>query len=303
MELDRTFVAIRERSGSELLDLALLVCRRHGLGLLAIAAPAVACFMAVNTVTYLLWFPEQLQPTPGDSGDWRFLCELTSLTMLILVEAPLALAGVTAFLGKAVFMERPLVRLVTKELWETATSLLYFQGIRRFSLLMPVLAVFTVLRVDETERESWWWLGWVILVVVLFVRSMRPFLIELIVLERAPRKARRSADVPLAQRSQQLHRAQEDWLGRAVSNGVVAVVLAMMGVGTMQFLIGPLVHLLPAAVGQLVELIGIQTALWTVAVYMTAHRFLTYLDLRIRHEGWEVELLLRAEAARWEAAE
>ena len=27
-------------------------------------------------------------------------------------------------------------------------------------------------------------------------------------------------------------------------------------------------------------------------------RFLSYLDLRIRHEGWEVELLMRAEALR-----
>jgi hypothetical protein len=27
-------------------------------------------------------------------------------------------------------------------------------------------------------------------------------------------------------------------------------------------------------------------------------RFLDYLDLRIRHEGWEVELLMKAEALR-----
>ena len=27
-------------------------------------------------------------------------------------------------------------------------------------------------------------------------------------------------------------------------------------------------------------------------------RFLSYLDLRIRHEGWEVELLMRAESLR-----
>jgi hypothetical protein len=27
-------------------------------------------------------------------------------------------------------------------------------------------------------------------------------------------------------------------------------------------------------------------------------RFLSYLDLRIRHEGWEVELLMRAEGLR-----
>jgi hypothetical protein len=38
--------------------------------------------------------------------------------------------------------------------------------------------------------------------------------------------------------------------------------------------------------------------LWIVGGYMTVVRFLGYLDLRIRREGWEVELTMRAEAAR-----
>ena len=39
--------------------------------------------------------------------------------------------------------------------------------------------------------------------------------------------------------------------------------------------------------------------LWIVAAYFTVLRFLGYLDLRIRREGWEVELLMRAELDRW----
>ncbi len=39
-------------------------------------------------------------------------------------------------------------------------------------------------------------------------------------------------------------------------------------------------------------------ALWSVIGYLTVVRFLSYLDLRIRREGWEVELVMRAEAAR-----
>jgi hypothetical protein len=39
-------------------------------------------------------------------------------------------------------------------------------------------------------------------------------------------------------------------------------------------------------------------AIWIVLGYFAVVRFLCYLDLRIRHEGWEVELLMRAEAAR-----
>jgi hypothetical protein len=38
--------------------------------------------------------------------------------------------------------------------------------------------------------------------------------------------------------------------------------------------------------------------LWLVVAFLSVVRFLSYLDLRIRHEGWEVELLMRAEAQR-----
>ena len=38
--------------------------------------------------------------------------------------------------------------------------------------------------------------------------------------------------------------------------------------------------------------------LWLVVAFLAVVRFLSYLDLRIRHEGWEVELLMRAEALR-----
>jgi hypothetical protein len=39
-------------------------------------------------------------------------------------------------------------------------------------------------------------------------------------------------------------------------------------------------------------------ALWSVLGYFTVVRYLSYLDLRIRTEGWEVELLMRAEGER-----
>ena|SRR5438552_10403730 len=39
-------------------------------------------------------------------------------------------------------------------------------------------------------------------------------------------------------------------------------------------------------------------ALWIVMSYFNVARFLSYLDLRIRAEGWEIELRMRAEANR-----
>lgn len=38
-------------------------------------------------------------------------------------------------------------------------------------------------------------------------------------------------------------------------------------------------------------------SVWIVAVQATVIRFVGYLDLRIRREGWEVELKVRAAAA------
>ena len=40
------------------------------------------------------------------------------------------------------------------------------------------------------------------------------------------------------------------------------------------------------------QAVALQVVLWLVAIYFTAARFLSYLDQRIRIEGWEVELLL-----------
>jgi hypothetical protein len=38
--------------------------------------------------------------------------------------------------------------------------------------------------------------------------------------------------------------------------------------------------------------------LWAVVGFTTVLRFLSYLNLRIRREGWDVELQVRAERAR-----
>ena len=46
--------------------------------------------------------------------------------------------------------------------------------------------------------------------------------------------------------------------------------------------------------------LAIPAIMWFVVVFMHVVRFLTYLDTRIRREGWEVELKVRAAAARWE---
>ena len=45
-------------------------------------------------------------------------------------------------------------------------------------------------------------------------------------------------------------------------------------------------------------LVVLPLCIWLASMYATVFRFLTYLDSRIRLEGWEVELQLKAERAR-----
>jgi hypothetical protein len=46
--------------------------------------------------------------------------------------------------------------------------------------------------------------------------------------------------------------------------------------------------------------VAVPAAMWLVAGYFSVVRFLSYLDLRIRREGWEVELIVHAAAKRLE---
>jgi hypothetical protein len=47
-----------------------------------------------------------------------------------------------------------------------------------------------------------------------------------------------------------------------------------------------------------VDWIVVPIVFWSLGAYATVFRFLCYLDSRIALEGWEVELLMRAEASR-----
>lgn len=50
--------------------------------------------------------------------------------------------------------------------------------------------------------------------------------------------------------------------------------------------------------GWIVDWIVLPIVFWTLGAFATVFRFLCYLDTRIALEGWEVELLMRAEANR-----
>lgn len=259
LQLDKTRIAVRERSYIDLLDLALRVSRVYAWPLLLAFSAGVVPMMLLNS-WLLVGLAEQ------DFAYGFPIEHMLLMVLLIFLEAPLATAPATLYLGKAVFTERPDAREIARQFWESLPQLLLCRVLLR----------------------------------LLFTGSS--FMNEVILLDRNPLRKKDSArGESTLSRSRLLHRdAAADPVGRALATLMVG--------GTLLLSIW-----LSICIGRLL-LVGqwqwdfdrpmytfyFPLALWIVMSYFAVVRFLSYLDLRIRREGWEVELAMRAERARLE---
>lgn len=182
--------------------------------------------------------------------------------MLILVfwEAPLATAPATLYLGQSTFSERPELRAVAVDFFKSLGQLLLFQGILRL-----------------------WFAPWL-------------FLNEVILLDRNPIWAK-AGNMTTLRRARALHRGE--------GAEVLARMLIWTAAGLALFLsVWFSIHSLRSVLlnerdfDRAMYTLHLPLALWLVVGYFAVVRFLSYLDLRIRREGWEVELAMRAEQAR-----
>lgn len=262
MQLDQTRILIRERSFGEILGLALQVTRAGAGWLLLLWLLGSLPFALLNGfLLYEVLVDELWYEFP--SGYW-FL-----LIVLVAIQAPLAAAPITLYLGKMMFASQFRFGAMLKELVGSLPQLILFQVILR-SITLPILFL------------PYW---------------MMPYVGELILLERNPLFSGRHRRMTTNRRSRNLHGNNGGELfGRWLLATLASVVLVFaFGMGiealAMQFgayEISPTVR----------HLVIYPIALWLVVGWMAVVRFLSYLDLRIRREGWEVELLMRAEAAR-----
>ena len=127
-----------------------------------------------------------------------------------------------------------------------------------------------------------------------------PHLNEVILLERNPLIARSQRVLTIRRRSAVLHGANlGDLLVRWIGAALIGISLVLACYGTFLFVSG--VFLNDWSQSRWMVQIFLPVSIWIVTGYLTVFRFLSYLDLRIRQEGWEVELRLRAEAARLKA--
>lgn len=265
MQLDQTRIAIRERDYFDLLDMSLHVIRAYAGRLILVWAAGVLPVAAFNVWLFFRW---------THSGEEFDSAAEYGYVILILTiwEMPLATAPITLYLGQAIFDHRPRMGQMVRDLVRSLGQLAWYQVIVR-GLLSPLFF-------------TWFYLF-----------AARPYMNEVILLERNPFWGGRRKAITTSRRASALHAGL--W-GEMFGRWLVSIVVGMLLLGSIygSFTVGVGVLFSVWESSIVARLIVIQAACWLVIGYFTVVRFLSYLDLRIRREGWEVELLMRTEAGR-----
>jgi hypothetical protein len=305
MRFDQTDIVISQRSTADLLDMTLLVMRKYNFRLAGAYLIGCLPFVLLNSwlvgwmVTSEGLLTAELVDTSIVQMRWRHAIDQI---LLVFLELPLAGMFATAFLGQVTFRQtltwKQLIRFVSQQ-WFTAVVVL---GVIRCGIVGPCLLLF-LQRGDSYQPQ---------IEMVLFtfcagglalaLRTFRPFLPEIIVLERCSLVQRDAKQIRLGKRA---HWLQMSLSAECASRMVIMILLNAIGltslVLTWLFLQG--VFFGRWQWNPLLDWLVVPGALWIVGGFSTVFRFLCYLDSRIIMEGWEVELLLRTEAGRFQPAE
>jgi hypothetical protein len=265
MATDRTLVQIRERSMLDLLDLALLVVRRKPGALALAAALGIAPWAALDAwLLRLPDFPAGVVP------------------LLLYWEVPWATAPLTVVLGSLMFGRRVRVRDVLAALGRGLPALIVYQGIVRSSVFMTC-------------------------VLVPFLPARLCFLNEVILLERYRFWGTLGRSWTLTRdRGTELF---GQWVFQVVM-GVLFVVCFWIAAGKVHELLfadelsWALPDLFePSFWDEQARSWRVQVATWLAVAFFGVARFLTYVDQRIRLEGWEVSLRMMQAGATLEDPE
>lgn len=296
MQLDRTHVRIRPRTLSEIGDLALLLIRQYPqslcVGFALGALPWALCNWAL--IGWIPWAEtiENVYDEETVQERYRYIWLMASLVYL---QTPLAGVLTTYYIGQAVFEQRPTWRSVFRETWKIYPRLLWSLGVVRGGIPAMVLVLSNWGGPVAVGREVFWIL--MLLVWATAIRGFRTFLPEILLLERCPLRTKRPDILSAQRRSQLLHNPLSgELLGRYMLAGSLIALLAAGLFYSFMFLHETIFSTRDWSL--VVTLVLLPLALWTTAGLSVLVRFLSYLDSRIRLEGWEVELSLRAEAIR-----
>jgi len=289
VQFDKTTIVVRQRGMLDTLDLSLHVFREYALPLAAAMLLGVVPLMAVNYLL-LAWMPSVADEEAW--LPWRFVYHLS---LQIYLQAPLAGIFATAYLGQAVFLAEPRFRDVVRDVWRMLPRVAWCH-----LLVRGVLFGWLLLLVLEREEVNWFVEAFLLPLLAAYassLRAFRPFINEIVLLERNSLTSKSDRIMTVGRRSQMLHGSNGGaWFARWLLACLLGGLLILATYGTFYFHVAA-----PRqdwSQGPLLTHVLLPLAMWITACYFTVVRFLTYLDARIRQEGWEVELRLRAEATR-----
>ncbi|MFK7736772.1 MAG: hypothetical protein AB8B50_12115 [Pirellulaceae bacterium] len=300
MQLDRTQIEIRQRSGLELFDLSLVVLRQHfwpivltslllGLPLLLIDLACIRWIFSKDA-----FFAVENLESPEAALYQRHAAHLIAL---FCVQFPLMSLPTTIMLGNIVFYQPLRFKDLLGRLRPIAWRSIFVLGILRFGLVTLVLEPFVSSQVAFHWATELFILA-LLPILALLIRSVAPFGPEVLGLELCPLwKKKGEPIVTYRQRSRRLHYTLAgEHMGRMLGTVLACVLLGAMLLGIQMFFVGATTGLWQW--GATISWVCLPITLWAIGVFLSVVRFLSYLDSRIRLEGWEIELHMRAEADR-----
>lgn len=296
MQLDRTHIAIRVRTLSEIGDLSLVMIRHYPRAFFQAFFVGAAVWIIADLLL-LGWLP--LQPVAADAIDgaltadrWRYVIWMVTLVFL---QAPIAGALATYMLGQSIFEQQISLGKAIAEVRPVGWQLIQVLGVGRLAIPAMMLAGWRWN--TETNVFFDFLVPFVFLLIAALIRSNRPFVGEMILLERCPRRSNQAGVVTLRRRSKALHTPMASELGGRFL--IVALTLVVLAACLFYALIWARgIALGDWASDAFTLLVFFPLALWLIASLSVVVKLLGYLDARIRLEGWEVELAIRAEAIR-----
>jgi len=291
MKFDQTFIAIRERSILEIADLALHVLLDHFRPLFWLLVIGVLPWAVLD---YFLvgW----LHDSPETGRGFYYWV----MAVLIISQAQIGTTFMTRYLGQAMFEGRPGIWGTVKDTCKTSIYFLWSHiGIRCIGLIL-LCSYWLSDDLDWTLIVSAVFLPG-ILGTALLIRSFRPFVSEILLLERTPISSQDQNQIHFGKRTKSLHgSAASDLFGRWMTIGFFALPLTFTCFAFF-VVIDSALNLRANSETTLYPFYWM-AACWMVAGYVSIVRFLSYIDIRIRQEGWAVELRMRAEGQRLQKA-
>lgn len=286
MRFDQTSIAIRERSSLEVFDLAANVVVRQFRTILLLLVLNATPFVLLDY--YLI----------GWMTDVSFSYELSTayyfaMLALIVSQAQLGTCLITIFMGRVMFMEEHSVRAVLKQFFSRLPYFLYSQGILRLALF-AVVAAWITLPDDSEQAYLLAYLGLpAITLAGVIVRAARPYVPEVIFLEQTPRK--KKGDLPsLSERSKNLHLLAAGSISTQFVLLAIVAPLLLLSVHSIFILLDSMLSIRANSELSLQPFYLLITG-WLVAGFFAVVRFLMYIDIRIRQEGWAVQLKFMTE--------